>query len=221
MSRRLPIFPLDVVLFPGTALPLHIFEPRYRRMLADCLEGEGRFGIVPTAPLHDAPPPGTVGSLGGIRAVQELPDGRSHIVVEGETRFLLVRYLEEGTPYHLALVQEFDETPESLPDEDEATAMRLLYTQYRELIRNLSETELDEPELSADPVIASFQVAAGLEADFAVQRTLLETRSTTERVQLLLELLPALVLAADGALRVHQRAPSNGKGGTHTDLHSE
>ena len=45
MSRELPIFPLPLVLFPGTTQPLHVFEPRYRRLLADCLAGDKRFGI--------------------------------------------------------------------------------------------------------------------------------------------------------------------------------
>ena len=57
MPLRLPIFPLGVVLFPGTPLPLHIFEPRYRRMLADCLAGDRRFGITPTGATHELPDP--------------------------------------------------------------------------------------------------------------------------------------------------------------------
>ena len=89
MPFRLPIFPLGVVLFPGTPLPLHIFEPRYRQMLADCLAGDRRFGITPAGTDDELPEPGTVGCIAEVRVNQELPDGRSNIVVLGGERFVL------------------------------------------------------------------------------------------------------------------------------------
>ena len=61
---RLPVFPLSVVLFPGTPMPLHIFEPRYRQMLDDCLAGDRRFGITPPGRAGEAPDPGMVGCIG-------------------------------------------------------------------------------------------------------------------------------------------------------------
>ena len=108
MPVRLPIFPLSVVLFPGTPLPLHIFEPRYRRMLADCLQGDRRFGITP-AGQDDAPPAaGTVGCVAEIRVNQELPDGRSNLIVLGGERFVLTRTLDDEAPYFVAMVQPFE-----------------------------------------------------------------------------------------------------------------
>ena len=86
---RLPVFPLAVVLFPGTPLPLHIFEPRYRRMLADCLAGDRRFGITPPGQAGEAPDPGMVGCIAEVRVNQQLPDGRSNIVVLGGERFVV------------------------------------------------------------------------------------------------------------------------------------
>ena len=65
MPRRLPLFPLNVVLFPGTPMPLHIFEPRYRTMLADCLEGDERFCLLYSA-TSELPPPGAVGSKSNV-----------------------------------------------------------------------------------------------------------------------------------------------------------
>src|SRR5438874_11477929 len=81
MARDLPIFPLPIVLFPGTPQPLHIFEPRYRRLISDCLAGDRRFGIAyvgaePAAGAAGAPPPGGVGRVGAIRPTRRLPDGR-------------------------------------------------------------------------------------------------------------------------------------------------
>lgn len=104
MPSRLPLFPLEVVLFPGTPLPLHIFEPRYRTMLADCLAADERFGLLP--PARDGSPPlsGTVGCIARIRASHELPDGRSNIVVVGERRFLLRQALTADSPYLIGLV---------------------------------------------------------------------------------------------------------------------
>ena len=95
MPFRLPIFPLSVVLFPGTPLPLHIFEPRYRKMLADCLAGDRRFGITPAGKDDAMPEPGTVGCIAEVRVNQELPDGRSNIIVFGGERFVLTAAVVE------------------------------------------------------------------------------------------------------------------------------
>lgn len=79
MPRELPIFPLQLVLFPGALQPLHIFEPRYRQLLADSLAGDRRFGIAYAAetPARDpTPQPGDVGCVAEIRSTQDLPDGR-------------------------------------------------------------------------------------------------------------------------------------------------
>src|SRR3954452_104647 len=101
MSTRLPVFPLPVVLFPGTPLPLHIFEPRYRQMLADCLASDRRFGLTPVSGETESPGPGSIGCVAEVRLNQELPDGRSNIVVVGGSRFVVGRILEESTPYLL------------------------------------------------------------------------------------------------------------------------
>ena len=106
---RLPIFPLSVVLFPGTPLPLHIFEPRYRRMLADCLAADRKFGITPPGAERETPDPGAVGCIAEVRVNQELPDGRSNIVVLGGSRFVVRRELSESVPYHVAAVELFDD----------------------------------------------------------------------------------------------------------------
>ena len=92
MVRELPIFPLPLVLFPGGSQPLHIFEPRYRQMLADCLAGDRRFGIAyvaaPAANIIDTvPSPGDVGCVAVILSSQQLPDGRANIITKGEMRF--------------------------------------------------------------------------------------------------------------------------------------
>jgi Lon protease-like protein len=105
----LPLFPLpDVVFFPHTRIPLHVFEPRYRQMVTDVLDGDGRFGIVLLRPgwktdYLGAPAVHAVGTLGTIEQADSLEDGRYNILVRGDVRF---RILEEVSrvPYRTARV---------------------------------------------------------------------------------------------------------------------
>ena len=89
--RELPVFPLPLVLFPGVPLPLHIFEERYRRMLADVRASNNLFGLsyfVPDAVAEERPPAGHVGCATEVVEVQSLPDGRSNILTVGVARYI-------------------------------------------------------------------------------------------------------------------------------------
>jgi len=217
MPSRLPLFPLDMVLFPGTPLPLHIFEPRYRTMLADCLAGDERFGLLPAGRDGSAPLPGTVGCVARIRASHQLPDGRSNIVVVGERRFLLRQVVTGSTPYLVGLVDTFDDLPgPEVPPEVHA-ALREVATSYLDAVETLGAPS-DRTPWSDDAEALSFQVAAAVDFEFAVKRRLLELRTASERVALLLDLLPPLAMEAAARARVHSRARSNGKGGPHPDI---
>ena len=221
MPLRLPIFPLSVVLFPGTPLPLHIFEPRYRRMLADCLAGDKRFGITPAGKEDRIPDPGTVGCIAEIRVNQELPDGRSNIIVLGGERFVISRALEEGTPYFVAQVQTFEEEPGTEPADDSAPRLRQVFASYYALLRQLNDVEPEEPNLPDDAVGLSFHVAAAIDCDPGVKQRLLVERSTARRVEALLMLVPILTASVESALRVHRRAHTNGRGGARPDVVTE
>jgi Lon protease-like protein len=218
MPARLPIFPLPVVLFPGTPLPLHIFEPRYKRMLADCLAGDRRFGITPVPPARETPAPGTVGCIAEVRVNQELPDGRSNIVVLGGSRFILSRLLDESVPYLVAMVQTFDDEPDTGPSAEDTASLGTLFTHYFAALRQLNDVEPGEPDLPEDPLTLSFQVAGAVECDPGVKQRLLVERSTARRVKALLLLLPVLTNGVETALVVHRRAHSNGKGGSAPDV---
>ncbi len=89
---RLPIFPLPgAILFPRSQLPLHIFEPRYRDMVRDALDGPGRIGMVqPHASEDEGAPLYPVGCVGEIVGVEELDDGRYNIILHGSTRFRMI-----------------------------------------------------------------------------------------------------------------------------------
>jgi Lon protease-like protein len=218
MASRLPIFPLDAVLFPGTPMPLHIFEPRYRRMLVDCLAADERFGLVPPGRAAEAPPPGAVGCVARVRAAHELPDGRSNIVVVGETRFLIRRYLDEGTPYLVAMVDEFEDRPGPEVPASSLDDLRRSFISYVESLRVITDAPEDAMRWADDPEALTFQIGATADLDPTAKRRLLELRTASERVGLLLELLPPLVEEAGARARVHARARGNGKGGPSPDI---
>jgi Lon protease-like protein len=99
-SPRLSIFPLSgALLFPRMHLPLHIFEPRYRAMISDALARDRRIGMVQPRGGGDPPPLFDIGCVGRIAEVQAMEDGRFNIVLEGLTRFRIVRELEVTTPF--------------------------------------------------------------------------------------------------------------------------
>jgi ATP-dependent Lon protease len=209
---RLPVFPLSVVLFPGTPLPLHIFEPRYRQMLADCLAGDRRFGITPTGGQQEAPDPGMVGCTAEVRVNQEQPDGRSSIVVIGGDRFVVDALLDDPAPYYIASVRTFDDDPATLPPPERIDQLRAAFVRYAALVRELSDVEPSEPELPEAPLALSFHVAAALEVETRIRQRLLVERSTARRVEALLLVLPMLIAGAEQALVVHRRAHTNGRG---------
>jgi Lon protease-like protein len=215
---RLPIFPLSVVLFPGTPLPLHIFEPRYRRMLADSLAADRKFGITPPGAEREQPDPGTVGCIAEVRVNQELPDGRSNIVVLGGSRFVVRRDLDEALPYHVAAVELFDDEAGSEPPHDALVRLGELFARYHGLFRQLHDLEPEEISLPENPAALSFHVSAAVECDPGVKQRLLGERSTARRVEALLLLIPILSSGVESGLRVHRRAHSNGRGTTSPNL---
>jgi Lon protease-like protein len=217
---RLPVFPINVVLFPGTPLPLHIFEPRYRRMLADCVAGDRRFGITPAGKTGEAPDPGMVGCTAEVRVNQELADGRSNIVVLGGDRFVVTGILDEALPYHVASVEPFDDDPATVPAEEPASRLRAAFVRYAALVRELSDVDPEEPDLPEDARSLTFHVAAGIEVDVAIKQRLLVERSTARRTEALLLVLPSLSRAVERALEVHRRAHSNGRGHAQPSLPS-
>jgi Lon protease-like protein len=217
MPFRLPIFPLSVVLFPGAPLPLHIFEPRYKRMLADCLLGDRRFGITPVNGTLQLPDPGTVGCVAEVRVNQELPDGRSNVVVVGGARFVLSRLLDESHPYLVAMVQTFDDDADSEPAAEDTAELRELFGRYFARLRELNDTMPEEPALPDDASSLSFHIASGIECDLGVKQRLLAERSTSRRIKALILLIPVLTSAVESGLKVHRLAHTNGKGGAIPD----
>ena len=116
-GTRLPMFPLSAVLFPYASMPLHIFEPRYRELLRDCLAGDARFGIVLIergSEVGGGDQRSSLGTRGVITQAAELPDGRWVLEIEGEALIAVEEWLPDD-PYPVALVH--DTRPASPPED--------------------------------------------------------------------------------------------------------
>jgi len=212
MATQLPLFPLKTVLFPGALLPLHIFEPRYRQMLADVAAGDRRFGLIPPGTTEELPQPGTIGCEALLRAVWPMPDGRSNVVVGGERRFTFRAPAISTAPYHSGLVDWIDDEPDvQVPTEEEVSAIRSLALRYALALNTINDQAIDH-EFSAAAGELTFQAAALLEWDFEARQSLLETRSATVRVTRLLHALPGLVAEAERRAAGHETAKGNGTG---------
>src|SRR5579884_4466708 len=116
-ALELPLFPLDVVLFPGTALPLHIFEPRYRQMIADCVREELPIGIVlaRAESTFMREEPHAIGTMAEIRDLDRLEDGRLNIIAMGTHRFRILSQ-HRKKPYLSGLVEFYEDISEPLED---------------------------------------------------------------------------------------------------------
>jgi Lon protease-like protein len=190
LTSRVPIFPLaGAILFPRSQLPLHIFEPRYREMVRDAIDGQGRIGMIqPLTMAGDKPPLYGVGCVGEIVGVEELEDGRYNLVLDGANRFRIVEEAELGTPYRQADIDlaAFDDSepgplPLSLRSDVEQEARRLgdvlgLAVDWAAVGR------LDDEML----VNAIAQVAP---FDIGAKQALLEAESLDARADLLAQLM--------------------------------
>ena len=221
--RELPVFPLPLVLFPGVPLPLHIFEERYRRMLADVRASNNLFGLsyfVPDAVSEDRPPAGHVGCGTEVVEVQPLPDGRSNILTAGVARYRVVEYVERGDPYLFARVEFFeDEEEDAGVVGRRAEEVAEMFMRIARAMRTANDERGSLPELPQDdPERLSFLVAAVVEMDAEAKQRLLEMRSTTERLRRLYTLLAQAVDAYEERARTHELARGNGHAGKKIDL---
>lgn len=197
MPDRLPLFPLGLVLLPGLLLPLHVFEERYRILVAELLElpeDSRRFGVVAirqgrevgadgVTALHD------VGCVAQLRRATPLEDGRYEIVTSGGPRFRLVG-LEDDRPYLTGLVEWL---PDEVGAEDEAAlldaAVRAAFADYLTALATASGEQLEAPELPGDPLVLSYLVAASVVVDLEVRQALLAQPDGVARLGAELRLL--------------------------------
>jgi Lon protease-like protein len=227
--RVIPIFPLPVVQFPNAITPLHIFEPRYRKMLKDVMEKDKTFGVIyrPSAeeselrPISDRAPLGSVGCTVEVAVVQELPDGRSNILCVGGARFRLLQYIE-GEHYLQADVDFFEDEPTfedlSVEAERAKTAFNRLLAANRKIKEDREVEEDETPELPNDPQALSFIVTAYLDIEASEKQEMLEMIDTGERLREVSRVIENLASEYEKRAAIHHIAKKNGHGGKLRDL---
>jgi Lon protease-like protein len=191
MAATLPLFPLGSVLFPGVVLPLHIFEPRYRRMVADLRElpeEEPReFGVVAIRDGREVGPDSVesvydVGCTARISALEAHEDGRYSLVTTGTQRFRLLEVDTSG-PYLRGEVDFLDEVPGSDAEALKTSSSALLLGYQRALAGLRGVRAGPIPDLPDDPTVLSYLIAAAMVLDLRDKQRLLATADTTTRLK--------------------------------------
>jgi Lon protease-like protein len=195
------LFPLNLVLLPGEQAPLHVFEPRYKELIGECLEENEEFGLV----LADEDGIREIGTRAGvIEVLERFDDGRLNVVVEGRDRFRVVD-LTEGRSFATAEVVEIDDAVGEDPTDEEVEQCLAAYDR----VVKAAEAELEDLDFDADSI--AFQIAARVDFGPEIKQGLLELQSERERV---LRLAPMLNQAADAVRRdreIRERASGNGR----------
>jgi Lon protease-like protein len=182
---ELPLFPLNLVLFPGTVSPLHIFEMRYRQMIVDCQHDEKPFGIVlarpESEPLNEKPY--SVGTMVEIRNLDRLEDGRYTLMAVGTKRFRIVSE-HRNKPYLSGLVELYEDDSE--PEHVWRPAMqqaRDLFGEYLSMLLEASEDKNVEANLPEEAEDLSHFIAFFLDIQEERKQQFLELTSTRQRLQ--------------------------------------
>lgn len=198
---ELPIFPLPrLVFFPNTMLPLHVFEPRYRKMLADCLETHGAMAVVRLDPRDRSEGIARVAGAGIVVRHEALPDGRSNVVLAGAARVLLEE-LPFCPPYRRARARVLEPVHTHVADKDHAALVAAATDFVREVRRHDSDFSFELPS-SRGPGILADVCAAHLIVDADVRQRLLEELDDAARVRAVIEELATQRLSLGERSRV-------------------
>ncbi len=215
METTLPLFPLGSVLYPGLVLPLHIFEQRYRQLVADLLAAEEprQFGVIAIRRGRETGIDGVsalyeTGCTAVVRQVERYEDGRYELITVGGQRFRLIT-LGDQAPYFRGDVEFLTDGP---GDEAKAAAavpaVQQAFRAYLELLSKRGGVEVSPPDLPDEPVLLSYLIAAAVVVDLPAKQRLLEEpdagrRLAAERTLLAreMQLLRSLTAAPAPGLR--------------------
>ena len=191
-TRIVPLFPLNLVLFPGMVLPLRIFEPRYRLMMRRLLDGDRQFGVVlikEGEEVGGSAVPHAVGTIAEISQYEVQEDGQILLVCVGLRRFRIEREVE-GEPYQQAAVEILDEGDPAAPMPagllERANELLDTYLEALASVSNLSVTLPDEP---LSPIDMSYLMAATLQVDNPDKQAILEIPGAEARLERLIALM--------------------------------
>jgi ATP-dependent Lon protease len=197
---ELGLFPLGVVLLPTERVPLHIFEPRYKELIGECLESDVEFGLV----LADTDGLREIGTRAAVTDVlHRFPDGRMNVVVEGGERFRVVQ-LTTGRSFYTAEVEPVEDEDGEADSDARARAL--------ERYAGLAAATGGEPDdLDSESSALSFEIAARVDFGAELKQQLLETRSEPERLEALSGLLEEAAKAVAADRERAEQASTNGK----------
>lgn len=182
MSSLLPLFPLDLVLLPGVPLPLHVFEPRYKEMIGECLDQKKPFGVVRASSEGVA----EIGCTAEILEVtRRYDDGRMDILTRGVERFEVLQ-VNDDRAFLQAEISVIEDEPGQPPAEAVERAVQL----HGEIVK-FAEAEPTEPD--GDTGNLSFHLAGSLPLDLDFKQKLLTTLSEAKRLEALIAYLQALL----------------------------
>ena len=182
---EIPLFPLNMVLFPGMAQPLHVFEPRYRQMTAYSLDTNVPFGIVLALPesVHEREQPARVGALARIVDYMRLPDGRYNLLTVGAERFEIVE-VRHNKSYLTGMARIItDDGPEDADLDELTERAHAALEEYLRLMLKLIGSEDREITIPNDPSELSFLIAGCLTCEDDEKQALLELRSVSARLR--------------------------------------
>lgn len=198
---ELGLFPLPLVLMPTERLPLHIFEPRYKELIGECLDSNAEFGLVLATgdgAVHD------VGTRAHVDEVLDvLEDGAMNVVVRGGDRFRLLE-LTTGRSFTTCLVEDVEDDDESLDAADAEQALAL----FRELVE-ATDSDVEVPD--ADFEGLDFVLASHVEFGVEAKQELLATTSPRARMRRLVQLLELALESTRLQKTLRERAGKNGK----------
>lgn len=206
LPSEIPLFPLpNVVLFPSTLLPLHIFEARYRAMVADALEGERMIGMVMLRPgwephYEETPAVYPVGCAGFITHAEKLADGRYNIILQGIEKFRIQdeRPGRQGAErYRIARIESIAEAKPG----NVSAVQQARYRLERLLARKLHKEEEDFIPKGIPDIDLVHAIAQHLEP--LEKQALLECDGVLSRCETLVELLEMRMMPASGKSRMH------------------
>ncbi|HEY7143928.1 MAG TPA: LON peptidase substrate-binding domain-containing protein [Streptosporangiaceae bacterium] len=189
MGQKMPLFPLGTVLFPGLLLPLHVFEQRYRQLVADLMERpEPRgFGVIAIRKGRETGVDGIsglyqIGCTAVLRKVSKHPDGRFDLITLGGRRFRLVS-LDYSRPYLQGEVEMLaEEAGDPAAAQLAARAVRQSFRSYLDALNSQGAARVSIPELPDDPAALAYLVAASMIIDLRDRQLLLAQPDTVSRL---------------------------------------
>jgi Lon protease-like protein len=200
VANEFPLFPLGLVALPGELVPLHIFEERYKTMIAGCLEAETEFGIVWMADdgLRD------IGCAMEIEKILErMEDGRMNLLARGTRPFRVIER-QSHLPYPAGVIA-FVEDQADVPDTELSDRAR---EAYADLVKRATDREPESDELEQ---MSAYDMAATVDFGLDAKQGLLDLRSENARLRLVSRLFRAATKRLDFVDRAQARARSNGK----------